>query len=223
MSVMNPPRRTFVLRTATAAAAAVALPALASTRRALVPMTDGPFYPARAWRDKGPFSGDWDADLTRVERNGRVSTARGEHLGLQAVVADTEGRLVDNAEVEVWQCDVMQAYRHPDVAAAAGRFDEGFQGFGATRSGKDGSFSLRTIKPVAYPGRTPHIHIKLRHAAFGELTSQLFLAGDPGNARDFLWRAVPQADRSALEMLLQPAATESGLRWQVRHTLVVPS
>ncbi len=223
---MNPHRRRLVLGTAAstvAAAASIGLPALASTRRTLVPMTDGPFYPARAWRDKGPFSGDWDADLTRVERNGRVTTARGEHLGLQAVVADTEGRLVDNAEVEVWQCDVMQAYRHPDVAATVGRYDEGFQGFGSTKSGKDGGFRLRTIKPVDYPGRTPHIHVKLRHAAFGELTSQLFLAGDPGNARDFLWRAVPQADRTALEMLLVPAAPESGLRWQVRHTLTVPT
>ena len=216
---MNPHRRHLVL----GAAAASTMPALAATRRALAPMTDGPFYPARPWRDKGPFSGDWDADLTRVERNGRVATARGEHLGLQAVVADTEGRLIDNAEVEVWQCDVMQAYRHPDVAAPAGRFDEGFQGYGATRSGKDGAFSLRTIRPVVYPGRTPHIHVKLRHATFGELTTQLFVAGDPGNARDFLWRAVPQAERTALEMLLQPAAAKSGLRWQVRHTLIVPT
>jgi protocatechuate 3,4-dioxygenase, beta subunit len=217
---MNPTRRHLVLATA---AASLALPALASSRRALVPMTLGPFYPARAWRDKGPFSGDWDADLTRVERSGRVATARGEHLGLQAVVADTDGRLIDNAEVEIWQCDVMQAYRHASVPAAPGSFDEGFQGFGATRSGKDGGFNLRTIKPVAYPGRTPHIHVTVRHASFGELSTQLFVAADPGNAGDYLWRRVPQADRSALEMLLQPAAPDSGLRWWVRHTLTVPA
>ena len=217
---MNPIRRHLVLATA---AASLALPALASSRRALVPMTEGPFYPAKRWRDKGPFSGDWDADLTRVERSGRVATARGEHLGLLAVVADTGGRLIDNVEIEIWQCDVMQAYRHASVAAPQGSFDEGFQGFGATRSGKDGSFTLRTIKPVAYPGRTPHIHVTLRHATFGELTSQLFAAADPGNAGDFLWRRLPQADRSALEMLPLPAAPESGLRWLVRHTLTVPA
>ena len=82
---------------------------------------------------------------------------------------------------------------------------------------------LRTIRPLPYPGRTPHIHVKLRHASFGELTSQLFVAGDAGNARDFLWRAVPAADRAALEMTLQPAPADSGLRWQVRHVLVVPA
>lgn len=201
-------------------ATALALPALASSRRALAPMTDGPFYPPRAWRDRVP---DWDADLTRVERNGRVLRARGEPLALQAVVADTQGRLIDNAEVEIWQCDVMQSYRHPGVALTAGGFDEGFQGFGAARSGKDGTLALRTIKPVPYPGRSPHIHVKLLHPSFGEHTSQLFVAGDAGNARDFLWRAVAQADRAALEMQLLPALGDSGLRWIVQHTLVVPA
>ena len=82
----------------------------------------------------------------------------------------------------------MAQYRHPSVPARAGGFDPGFQGYGATRSGAQGLARLRTIKPVAYPGRTPHIHFTLRHASFGTLTSQLFVAGDPGNARDFLWR-----------------------------------
>ena len=222
---MDPIRRLLFAAAATGAAAcaAIALPALASSRRALVAMTDGPFYPARAWRDRGPLAGDWDADLTRVQRAGRVLSAKGEYLGLQLRVADTQDRLVDDAEVEFWQCDMLTQYRHPDVALAAGRYDEGFQGFGAARSGKDGALGLRTIKPVPYPGRTPHIHVKLRHPTFGELTSQLFLAGDPGNARDFLWRSVPLADRAALELVLQSAPADSGLRWTTQHTLVVPA
>lgn len=215
---MHTSRRRF-LATGTVAAATLALPALASSRRMLAPMTDGPFYPARAWRERWA---DWDADLTRVERGGQVLVARGEHLGLEAVVADTKGRLIDGAEVEIWQCDTMAVYRHPRQPAEPGRFDEGFQGFGATRSDGQGVLRFRTIKPVPYPGRTPHIHVKLRHASFGELSSQLFIAGDAGNAHDFLWRQVEPQDRSALEMALQPAAAGSGLRWAVRHALVVP-
>ena len=223
MHRMNRSRRRVTLGLALGSAAALALPALASSRRALARMTDGPFYPPLAWRARGPFAGDWDADLTRVQRAGRVFSARGEYLGLQLTVVDTQGRLVDAAEVEIWQCDVLAGYRHPDVAAEPGRFDDGFQGFGMARSGKDGSLALRTIKPVPYPGRTPHIHVKLRHAAFGEHTSQLFVAGEPGNARDFLWRAVAQSERAALELALQPAPAGSGLRWQASHTLVVPA
>jgi len=213
------PRRRF-LATGTLAAATLALPALASSRRILVPMTDGPFYPARVWRERWV---DWDADLTRVEREGRLLTARGEHLGLEATVVDTQGRRIDGAEVEIWQCDVTATYRHPRQTDAPDRIDEGFQGFGATRSDRHGALRFRTIKPVPYPGRTPHIHVKLRHASFGELTSQLFIAGDAGNERDFLWRQVPPQDRAALEMTLQPATAGSGLRWLARHPLVVPA
>jgi protocatechuate 3,4-dioxygenase, beta subunit len=202
------------------AAAALAVPALASSRRALVTMGDGPFYPPRAWRAGWA---DQDADLSRVQRGARVLQARGEHLGLELTLADTDGRVIDGAEVEIWQCDALAAYRHPDVPAPPGSFDEGFQGFGLARSNAQGQTRLRTIKPVPYPGRTPHIHVKLRHPSFGELSSQLFVAGDPGNARDFLWRAVAPQDRGGLEMTLQPATADSGLRWTARHTLVVPA
>ena len=216
---MDPSRRRLVTAAALGAAL-VAGPALASSRRILAPMTDGPFYPSRAWRERWT---DWDADLTRVERNGRTLVARGEHLGFEATVVDTRGRLIDGAEVEFWQCDVTATYRHPRESTEPGRIDDGFQGFGAARSDRQGALHLRTIKPVPYPGRTPHIHVKLRHPGFGELTSQLFIAGDPGNARDFLWRQLEPADRAALEMTLQPAPASSGLRWLVRHALVVPA
>ena len=104
----------------------------------------------------------------------------------------------------------------------AGSYDPGFQGFGAARTGADGLSSFRSIRPVPYPGRTPHIHVKLRHASFGEFTSQLFVAGDPGNARDFLWRQLDSAGRQALALQLQPAS-DGGLRWQARHVLTLPA
>ena len=102
---MHTLRRTLLLGTA----ALLAVPALAASRRALAAMTDGPFYPPRAWREG--TATDWDADLTRVSSGGRTLTAKGEHLGIEAVVVDTLGRLVDGAEVEIWQCDILQAYR----------------------------------------------------------------------------------------------------------------
>jgi protocatechuate 3,4-dioxygenase beta subunit len=215
----NPGRRRLALAGA-AACAAMACPALASSRRVVAPMTDGPFYPPQAWREQWS---DWDADLSRVQRDGRMLVARGEHLGLELRLADVNGRVIDGAEVEIWQCDALAVYHHPGVRRVAGQFDEGFQGFGASRADRDGALRFRTIKPVPYPGRTPHIHIKLRHASFGEVSSQLFIADDPGNARDFLWRALDAADRPMLEMQLQPAAADSGLRWQARHLLVVPA
>jgi protocatechuate 3,4-dioxygenase beta subunit len=203
-----------------AGAAVLAMPVWTATARTLAPMTDGPFYPPRAWREQWS---DWDADLSRVQREGRVLLARGEILGLDLQLTDTHGQRIDHADVEIWQCDALQAYRHPGVATVAGSFDAGFQGFGASRSDAQGGVRFRTIKPVPYPGRTPHIHVKLRHASFGELSSQLFIEGDAGNARDFLWRSLDETDRDQLAMRLLPASADSGLRWQVRHALRVPA
>ena len=211
-------RRAGLRRAVAGLAAFIALPTLAAPRSTpLAPMTDGPFYPPARWRERWP---DWDADLTLVRRGGREQRARGEWLDLQAQVVDSNGRTLDNAEVEIWQCDALAIYRHPQVADEG---DPGFAGFGAARSDAQGRVRFRTIRPVHYPGRTPHIHVKLRHGSFGELTSQLFVKDDAGNARDFLWRAVPAAGRDALEMQLQPADAGSGVRWWVRHALVVPA
>jgi protocatechuate 3,4-dioxygenase, beta subunit len=212
--------RRAMLRSATAALTALALPAVASSRRAIARMTDGPFYPPRAWRERWL---DWDADLTRVHDGGATRLAKGEHLGLEGRIVDSNGRIVDAAEVEIWQCDASAHYRHPATEKTTDPVDAGFQGFGATRSTAGGQFRFRTIRPVPYPGRTPHIHVKLRHASFGELSSQLFVAGDPGNARDSLWRWLNADDRPGLEMKLEPAPADSGLRWLVRHDLVVPA
>ncbi len=182
-------------------------------------MTDGPFYPPRAWREQWT---DWDADLSRVQRGGQVLQARGEHLGLELRLVDTKGRALDATEVEIWQCDAMAVYHHPGVRVADGQRDAGFQGFGSARSDADGWVRFRTIRPVPYPGRTPHIHIKLRQAGFGEhqlaavrrrrsrQCARLPVAPArcrrPGRAGDARWHR---------------AAGDSGLRWQARHTLVI--
>ena len=207
MTDPQPARRRLVLAAGVGAAAALGIPGLASAR-GLPPMTDGPFYPSLAYRARAL---DWDADLTTV--NGRspdgqpLPRARGEHLDLHGVVRDGAGRAVDGAEIEIWQCDVHGSYRHP--RGAGDRVDDGFQGFGAAHSDKGGAYRFRTIRPVPYPGRTPHIHVKLRHPALGEITSQLFVAGEPGNAGDVLFQSLADDDRREVELrLLRPAAGE---------------
>ncbi len=201
------------------AAATMALPAVAQSVRLKLPqVTEGPFYPPRRWR---ALQSDWDADLTRVRNAGQSLVALGEHLGLDLRVMDTAGKAVDRVEFEIWQCDVNAVYRHPSERDE-GRMDKGFQGFGSALTSAQGVVAFRTIKPVAYPGRTPHIHIKLHHPTFGEWTSQLFLAGDAGNARDGIWRSLGPQRQGALDMVLLPAQ-DDGLRWRAQHTVLVDS
>lgn len=214
-------RRVLAYTAASVAASAawIAFPALAQAPRAVFPrMTEGPFYPPSSWRASWL---DQDADLTRVRRGAQELRAQGEHLGLQVQMIDSRGHVIDGAAVEIWQCDALGAYRHPNARGT--REDPGFQGFGMARSDSAGRLRFRTIKPVPYPGRTPHIHVKIEHANFGSLVTQLFVAGDPDNERDFLWRQLDVGGRQALAMQLERAPADSGLAWQVAHQFVVPA
>lgn len=209
-------RRRQCLKAFVATTAALGLPSLALA--ALPEMTEGPFYPSAAWRAREL---DWDADLTRVMRSAGANAPRasGEWLDLGGVVVDERGRAVDAAEIEIWQCDVHGSYRHPRGAAT--QVDAAFQGFGSTRSDAQGRYRFRTIKPVPYPGRTPHIHVRLKHPSFGELTSQLFLAGEPANASDAIYRRLSPADRALVDLSLQRAPANSPVMWIAERPLLV--
>ena len=214
------PQRRRILRASGAAAVCIAFPAWAATRSLLPRMTDGPFYPSPAYRARAL---DWDADLTTVRGplpDGQPRPrATGQLLDLFGQVVDADGRPIDRAEVEIWQCDAFGSYRHP--RGAGDRVDDGFQGFGASVSDAQGVYRFRTIRPVPYPGRTPHIHVKVRHAAIGDVSSQLFVAGDPGNERDFLYRSLSPEQRSSVDLRLQRAPAGAPVMWLAESALVV--
>ena len=219
MEIHRADRRRLIVVAGAGVAAAIGFPGIASAR-GLPAMTDGPFYPSTDYRAR---SFDWDADLTTVRGRAPdgqpLPKARGEHLDLHGVVRDGSGRAVDGAEIEIWQCDAFGSYRHP--RGAGDRIDAGFQGFGATRSDGRGGYRFRTIRPVPYPGRTPHIHVKLRHPAFGEVTSQLFVVGEPGNAGDVLYSGLAEGDRREVEMRLQRAPAGEAVMWIAERDLLV--
>ncbi|MEL6374921.1 MAG: protocatechuate 3,4-dioxygenase [Pseudomonadota bacterium] len=202
------PRRTF-LRTLAAVGGALALPATllpATVQRAWAARqrtptsTEGPFYPTPSMR----FA-DVDNDLVKVK--GVVERAGGEVVRLRGRVIDAAGQPVAGARVEIWQCDGNGRYLHADEAGKAGH-DPGFQGFGYVVTGDDGVYAFRTIKPVPYPGRTPHIHVKVLHGG-RELTSQFYTAGDRRNARDFLFRSMTRAQQNSVLMAFKSLQGET--------------
>ena len=81
----------------------------------------------------------------------------------------------------------------------------------------DGRYRFRTLKPVAYAGRTPHIHVKVKLGQRELLTTQVYVSDDPANARDFLWRRLNDPDRAALTIPF--TAGSDGL--QARFPIVV--
>ena len=137
--------------------------------------TEGPFYP-KDW------TGDVDGDLVKVQ--GEAAQAQGTITHVMGRVLDKHGNPLSGARVEIWQCDAQGVYRHPNNESATRHHDASFQSRGRIMSGADGSYAFRTIRPAAYPGRTPHIHFHLETAAGVALTTQMYVAGEPLNAGD---------------------------------------
>ena len=173
-------RRRFLARTAFGAAFCT-VPGLFAEALTQTPrQTEGPFYP-----DKLPL--DTDNDLLIL--NNAATPALGEVTYLSGRILDARGEAMRGALVEIWQCDANGAYLHTRSGNATKR-DGHFQGFGRFITGSTGEYLFRTIKPVSYPGRTPHIHLKVRRAGKDLLTTQCYVKGHPGNEKDGIWKSV---------------------------------
>jgi protocatechuate 3,4-dioxygenase beta subunit len=145
--------------------------------------TEGPFYP-----NKLPL--DTDNDLLII--NDSITPAVGEITHLSGKVLDAKGNPLKNAVVEIWQCDNNGAYLHTGTGNA-GKRDKNFQGFGRFMTAANGEYYFRTIKPVPYPGRTPHIHFKIKKSGKELLTTQCYIKGHKGNDRDGIYRDIKDA------------------------------
>jgi len=150
----------------------------------------GPFYP-----DQFPL--DKDNDLVQVD--GRDGMATGEITDLQGQVLDPNGRPVVGALVEIWQCDANGRYVHRLDDRRVPR-DPNFQGYGRFETAADGRYGFRTIKPVPYPGRAPHIHVAVRVPGSRPLVTQMYVKGAPENQWDWLLKGV--SDDAARERLI---------------------
>ncbi|MDZ7750553.1 MAG: protocatechuate 3,4-dioxygenase [Gammaproteobacteria bacterium] len=200
------PRRRFLV-TAGGVLAAAASPPLAAALTATPRQPVGPFYPVELPLDD-------DNDLTRVA--GVDAPARGHHAELTGRLLDGNGRPLGGLRMEIWQCDANGRYHHPRDGGD-GRRDAGFQGFGHTMTDGDGRYRFRTIRPVPYPGRTPHIHIAVRPLGERPFVTQLYVAGEERNDGDFLYRRVPAEKRELVTAAFRPAGDGELLqaRWDV--------
>jgi len=181
------PRRLFLGSLATGAAAFTGASAFFTARGAFADelirtprQTEGPFYP-----DKLPL--DTDNDLIIV--NDSLTPAVGQITHLTGRILDHKGDPIRNALVEIWQVDNSGAYIHTKDPAHV-RYDKNFQGYGKFLTGSTGEYHFRTIKPVEYTGRCPHIHVKVRKGRKELLTTQFYIKGEARNDRDGIYRAI---------------------------------
>jgi protocatechuate 3,4-dioxygenase beta subunit len=173
-------------------ASGLLLPALASEKLIATPsIMLGPFYPVRKPQDR-------DADLTLIR--GHREHAAGAVVELSGRVMTLDGKPVPHAVLEIWQANHNGRYAHPADTSKA-PLDPHFQGYAFVRADREGRYSVRTIKPGAYPAmegwvRPPHIHFDVQGKDYRTVL-QMFFPGEGLNEKDRLYLEVPEAERTA--------------------------
>ncbi|MSO69283.1 MAG: intradiol ring-cleavage dioxygenase [Alphaproteobacteria bacterium] len=154
----------------------------------------GPFYPITLPEER-------DADLARIAA---APPARGQIAHMLGVIRTTDGASCKGARVEIWQCDSNGRYHHPGDREGH-EPDAGFQGYGALVTAADGGYGFRTIHPVPYTGRTPHIHVIVSGPGLRRLVTQAYVAGAPENANDGLFSRLSPEAQARLLVDFKPA------------------
>jgi len=113
---------------------------------------------------EGPYYVDVDSIRSDIREDRDGTDLR---LAIQ-VRAAGDCNPLENAVVEVWHCDAAGGY-----SGVEGDSGERYLR-GAQVTDADGSVEFRTIYPGWYPGRTPHIHVKVHLDDSTALTTQLY-------------------------------------------------
>ncbi len=123
---------------------------------------------------EGPYYKTNSPERTKIRDEG----VPGERLALTGLVFDADGRPMAGAWLDFWQADGDGKYDNAGHVLRGHQFADGA-----------GKYMLDTVVPGAYPGRTPHIHVKVRSRdGRSTLTTQLFMPGLTSNRTDPIFR-----------------------------------
>jgi protocatechuate 3,4-dioxygenase beta subunit len=100
----------------------------------------------------------------------------GTRVTLSGYVLDPNCQPVENAWLDFWQADAQGQYDNAGYVLRGHQFTDA-----------SGRYTLETILPGEYPGRTPHIHVKVKAPDGPELITQLFFPGEPANRTDQIY------------------------------------
>src|SRR6266581_7032389 len=135
---------------------------------------------------EGPFYKPNSPERTSLREPGISGTP----LTVTGYVLSTTCQPIAHALLDFWQAD------------SNGNYDNtGFRLRGHQYTDNQGRYSLDTIVPGEYPGRTRHIHVKVQAAGGPILTTQLYFPGEARNDSDGIFSP---------ELLLQTQQTTNG-------------
>ena len=136
---------------------------------------------------EGPYFTPDSPERTSLREEGMAGTP----LRVTGYVYSSGCDPAPNALLDFWHCDDAGVYDN-----------EGYRLRGHQFTDDDGRFTLETIVPGVYPGRTRHIHVKVQAAGGPVLTTQLYFPDEPGNERDGIFDPL-------LVMDIEPASEDN--------------
>ena len=150
-----------------AAITPAASPACASPAALTPAQTEGPYYTSNS-----------------PERSSLIEPGMsGTKLIVTGQVLTTDCQPIAKAWLDFWQADDQGAYDNA-----------GYRLRGHLFTDEQGRYTLETVVPGEYPGRTQHIHVKVRAPNGPILTTQIYFPGAPGNERDSIFDPALLAD-----------------------------
>ena len=175
------------------------------------------------WQGEGPFYPDIipeDTDNDLVKIGDSSVEAEGKIFILNGMLVNLESQPLKGVSIEIWQTDKNGVYLHSG-SFARDIMDKKFQGFGRTKTDRNGLFFFRTIVPTAYSGRTPHIHMKLWREGKNVLTTQLYIHDHPQNEKDFLFQRMSLVEQRINSMKIYPGIDKNTTEFQTFVKIVV--
>src|SRR5438034_822512 len=123
-------------------------------------LTEGPYYKAGS-----------------PERTSLLETGMGgTKVVITGYVLDRNCQPVSHAWLDFWQADASGVYDN-----------QGYRLRGHQFTDQNGRYSLETVVPGEYPGRTVHIHVKVQAPNGPVMTTQLFFPGVARNQSDSIF------------------------------------
>lgn len=126
----------------------------------------------------------------------------GTPMLLTGYVLTTGCQPVANALVDFWHADDAGVYDNAGYRLRGHQFTD-----------EAGRWTLETIVPGLYPGRTRHFHVKVQAPNQPILTTQLYFADEPRNASDGIFNSA---------LLITDVPTETGRAGTFNFVLDLP-
>ncbi len=143
----------------------------------------------------------------------------GERISVEGRITDGDGKVVNDAVVEIWQANAHGKYAHPDDTQDK-TLEPGFKGFGRVTTDDEGRFRFATIKPgrVPAPGgglQAPHLNVTIfMRGVLKHMITRIYFPGDPANAEDPVLNSISAARHDTL-VAKHVAGRPGALEWNI--------